>query len=157
MGSFPKITEDGKAAIISIEGTDALLGKVDGLTLTGAVTLMLGNEVAKTGPVEMEAKGSEPKQFPGFTIMTGGTDVSAKWQNKGDPEVQVTIEGNLDAIIEVKATQGGKALKSSGSFFDDSWKTIQFGGSIEGKVTIEVTYWKDLKALKVPFTVALKP
>ena len=64
MGSFPKITEDGKAAIISIEGTDALLGKVDGLTLTGAVTLMLGNEVVLPGSPALAAAPAEASPRP---------------------------------------------------------------------------------------------
>lgn len=155
MGSFPKINDAGTVAIFSIEGPDNLLGKVDGVTLNGAITLLLGSEVAKATTGELEAKGSKPQQFPGFTVKTGRAGNAVRMGS--DDDLNVTIEGNLGAIIEVKASQGGAELKSSSSSSSGTWKTYDFAGKPEGAVIVTVSYWKDLTEQVVPLTVALKP
>jgi hypothetical protein len=159
MGSFPKVTEDGKVAIFSIEGPDNLLGRVDGVTLTGSITLLLGSEVGTAATGEIDAKASKPVQFPGFTVKTGhAASVIHMLGGGGDDQgISVTVEGNLGAIIEVKASQGGAALESSSSSSNDTWRTYDFSGKPAGTVAVTVTYWKDLKEQVLPLQVALKP
>ena len=74
-GSFPKVSDDANLASFSIELWGDLMGKIEGGTLEGSVTMFAGGETDK-GDGTL-SKGAKPVEIGPFKVSIGKPGVSA--------------------------------------------------------------------------------
>jgi hypothetical protein len=159
--TWPKFSQDGKAALIEING--------------GAVPGDGAREVKAKGTMVFTA-ASEKKTFTqtgvqlkaGVMIEAGPIPFKITKTGKpdwGDEPLQITLEAkqDTDRVASVRFLDGGgNEIESSGA----GSSSMRFGDSVTietsynlGKrvdaVTVEITYWMDMKAIEVPFDVTV--
>ncbi|MHC4091528.1 MAG: hypothetical protein ACYSVY_14860 [Planctomycetota bacterium] len=156
---MPSFSEDGKAAIVEITGGGV---PTRGASQVRAEGTMVFNAASKTEThkqtdVALE-RGAKIKAGPiPFTIKKVG---KPDW---GEEPLQITLETNqaTDTIASVRFLDDkGKEIKSSaagGSRMSlGSQVQIEKNYNLQEKVvsvTVEITYWTDMRPLEVPFNV----
>jgi hypothetical protein len=156
MGSFPEVNEEGTKAVFSIEGAADLLGRSDGLKVTGSITLLLGSEVIEGKSEPLPAAGPGSATINGFTVTTGKPAEGMSFFGNSDDQTSVVVKGPLDSIVSFAVTRDGNELDQGGSMGGDDNRTYFFDGKPEGQLVVTIRSWKDLKEQVVPIAVTLK-
>ena len=160
-GSFPKISEDGKAAMIEISG--------GGVPAAGAMSLETKGTMIFQTASEKKAVRSKPFEFKKGTPVTVG-DIEMKVNSVDKPNF-----GDNAVQIEFQTSNKGITMLAGVKFFDASGKELEsesagsssmgFGNkytygrgfslkkAVTGKVIVEFDMWTDLKEVKVPFSI----
>ncbi len=146
IGSFPKASEDGKYASFTIEGQDALIGRVDQLALTGTIVVKVGGELVTTASTPL-SPGDAAVTLAGFTVSVDKSE-GKKGMFGGDGQ-GVTVSGPLDDIAEITLTADGKKVDSQGWSGGGDNRTYNFAKTA-GKLVVTLKTWKDLKEVTVP-------
>jgi len=157
LGSFPKRSEDGKLLMVEVEGKKYPAAGSSELSLTGVVTVLMGQETKshKTGvmkwskgaliglPEELSLKIREAKK-PEW----GEDPWSVDLELPSPPEVVKAIRF-LDAEgAEIESSKSGSA--SFGGFGKRTYTaTYSLKKAVE-EVVIEVEVYTDLEKVKVP-------
>lgn len=150
-GSFPKISEDGKAAMVTVEGTERPAAGASTITVKGkvGVTMATKKETVKGGKVAAKAK-----------LVCGTLNLTVQELEKSGSGVSVELQApeSLDQIAEIRwLDAAGKALEadrngSSRMGFGNKM-TYSQSWSVKGTpATIEFVRWTDMKAVSVPFS-----
>jgi len=156
-GSFPQVSKDGKAAIIELSAK-RLPGK-------GARELRAKGSLAfKTGTQKKTAVEKAVALKKGTTFSVGPIEITIKQTGKpqwGDEPLEVTFEMGKagDSLAGVRFLDDkGTPIKSSAS----SSASMRLAGMVKlnksyrlarqvETATVEVTYWTDMKTVRVPF------
>jgi hypothetical protein len=149
-GSFPKISEDGKAGVLTVEGTVPPAAGAAKVTLKGKVGVRMATkkETVKGGAVSEGAK-----------LTCGAISITAKGLKKsgGDTNLELTSAESLEGIVEINwLDAAGKKLEAdrqgSGRMGIGKAVTYSQSWSIQGTpATVEFVTWTDLKTVEVPF------
>lgn len=154
-GLFPKTTDDGMFGIFTIEVSENVFGKTDGLSVTGSIIALSGSDrqIKKAIFKLSEAKAED----------IGGLKVSLVGAKKGK-EVEagvnpffgggggfgVEVAGDITKVAEVVMLDGTTKLDAQGSSWSGSQRTWNFAKPAGDSVTVEITYWNKLAAVTVP-------
>ncbi|MAE67691.1 MAG: hypothetical protein CMJ18_25840 [Phycisphaeraceae bacterium] len=157
LGMFPSFSEDGKAALIEINGPATPARGATSISAEGALTFRVATRKKTFSQSNVAlAAGTQIKAGP-FTFKlteTGKPD----W---GEEPLQITLEAKQDlgALAEVRFKDAdGKLIesKSGGSMRSSSFGnvTVQSAYRLARKVesvTFEIDVWADMRTVKVPF------
>jgi len=150
MGSFPKVSDDGKFAVFEVDGTENEFGRADQIKISGAVTML-------TSTKRSEAKGEldlslQRKVALGpFQASVGAGGIFGNLIASGSSQTPVLVDGDLSKLIDVKLFDGATELKHDMTSSSGSQKVYYFHKGESQKPTIVVSYWEDLKEVVVPF------
>ncbi len=155
-GSFPGISQDGKAAMFTVEGTIAPAAGATKVTVKGKVSLQVATtkETVKGGAV---TKGGK------LTFKTLAMTLKKVEKQGSDTRVEVESPQSMNAIVEVNwLDAAGKKLEGeaggSGSFGFGGKTTFSREWTVKGTpASVEFVGWTDMKSVSVPFdtTVAI--
>lgn len=149
-GSFPKISQDGKAGLITVEGTVPPAAGAAKVTLKGKVSVRMATqkETVKAGAVSEGAK---------LTCGTLTMEVKSLKKSSGETELELTAPASMESITEIHwLDAAGKKLEAdrqgSGRMGFGGKVTYSQSWEIKGTpATVEFVVWKDLKTVEVPF------
>ena len=155
MGSFPKVTEDGKRAFLSLESSENVFGSAEALQIKGRITVLTSSKVETLSTKELEFGKSESQKVGPFTV-TANPKAESTFNLGGDDKAsKIKVQGPLDSISNISFVVDGKDEKNKGWFgFDDS-KTYSIGIANVNKVVVKINYWVDLKEKAIPFEIKL--
>lgn len=150
-GSFSSVSEDGKAAVFTVEGTVQPAPALQKVTAKGTVAVKVATkkETVKGGAVKEKA-----------ALTCGTQKVTVKEFSTSDGETSVTLESkeSFESIVEVKwLDAAGKPLKSEngggGSFGFNGNMTYSKTMNVKGTpASVEFVKWTDMKTVQVPFS-----
>ncbi len=146
MGSFPKASEDGKYASFTVEGQDALIGRMDQLTLAGTIVVKIGGELVTSASTPL-SPGDAAVTLAGFTVSVDKSE-GKKGMFGGDGQ-GITVTGPLADIAEIAVTVDNKKINSQGWSGSGDGRTYNFAKAT-GKFVVTLKTWKDLKEVTVP-------
>jgi hypothetical protein len=152
-GSFPKTTDDGKFGIFTIEVSENVFGKTDGLSVSGTIVALSGSD--------RQTKKTAFKLGEAKTEDVGGLKVSLVGAKKGKEDAGansffggggfgVQVAGDITKVAEVVLLEGTTKLDSQGSSWSGSERTWNFAKPTGDSVTVEITYWNKMAAVTVP-------
>jgi hypothetical protein len=153
-GSFPKISNDGKAAIVTVEGTEVPAAGASIVQLKGkvGVTMATKKETVKGGKVAADGK-----------LACGSLSLTVKRLDKSGSDMSVELETSesTEQIAEMRwLDAAGKVLEAK----RESTSQMGFGGKVTyseswnvkgSPATVEFVRWTDLKAVSVPFSLEI--
>lgn len=140
-GSFPKTTDDGRFGIFTIEVSENVFGKTDGLSITGTIIALSGSD-RQTKKLAMKVGESAGQEVGGLKVVLTG--------DKSDPDdfgVQVT--GDIAKVAEITVLDGDSKLTSRGSSWSGTQRTWNFAKPAGATVTVEFTWWNKLTPVSV--------
>ncbi|MBA2480504.1 MAG: hypothetical protein H0V44_07565 [Planctomycetes bacterium] len=147
MMSFPKAADDGKFGVFQVECSDNQFGKVEQLAITGRVIALTGTKSTK-GTVELALDDKAPQTLGIYKV----SPASGKPIFGGDGSgMGITVSGELDRIIAITASEGGKELERSGSAGSDHERTYSFAKAAGKTVSLTITWWEDRTERPVSF------
>lgn len=149
-GSFPKISADGKAGIITVEGTVPPAAGAAKVTLKGKVGVRMATkkETVKAGAVTEGAK---------LTCGALTIEVKSLKKSSGETQIELTAPGSMESITEINwLDAAGKKLEAdrqgSGRMGFGNKVTYSQSWGVKGTpATVEFVIWADLKTVEVPF------
>lgn len=157
MGSFPKVTEDGKRAFFSLESSENVFGSAEALQIKGQISVMTSSKSETVSTKELEFGKNESQKVGLFTVTANPKAEGTINLGGGDDKAsKIKVQGPLDSISNISFAVDGKEEKNKGWFgFDDS-KTYSLGIANVNKVVVKIIYWTDLKEKPIPFEITLR-
>ena len=159
IGPFAKVSKDGKACLLSVEGKSVPAAGAKSLQLEGTIVVIVGKgkEAAKEN-VEFRKGATFKLAAIGFKIDSVGKP------DFGDAAMQIqlsTKEGSKVASVrfldaggkEIDAKPAGSSAMTFGDDTSYSWN-YDFKQEIKA-ATIEVTLWKGVASLDIPVKAAV--
>jgi len=159
-GSFPKVVNDGKGILFTVKSAVA---PAPGTRLVG----LSGNIALITGSTQETVKAKDVSLNVGTKFKLGAFDFEISKVGKpewGDAPLAVTFKltKKLDGVIgfafhaadgaEIESSEGGSSSMSMGAMVQVE-KSFNFKKQVAGPVTVSMTYWTDMKNVKVPFRI----
>jgi hypothetical protein len=141
LGSFPKVTDDGKYASFALESKINQFGKVDSLSLKGTITVFVASKHKEDG-VEMSV---------GATNSVGPFSVEVTPNKFRSNRISVNVMAPYENVIDVKIMDGDKELKSKSSSWNPKSKNYSFDKPKSEKFMLKISYWLDMKERNLPF------
>ena len=142
MGSFPKIGEKGEYGAFSIEIKEKAFGKIDGLKISGSLTVLMGDKVLE--------KTTSPGDLTKLNDEVGGLKIAYSI-NKFNKKGGISVEGDLSKVVSVTLIDAkGKELESNGSMTWDNKKTYDFR-NIPKNGQLKISYWNSMVPKEVKF------
>lgn len=155
--SFDSVSADGKAVLVELNGGGIPAKGAKSITAKGTMAIRAGKSQksykAENVPVKMDAK-VEAGDIPMVITTVGKPD----W---GDNPLRISLQATQDVSniarirfldadgTEIESSQSGRMSMSS---FDSVQVTTDYDLAKKVEtVTVEVTYWTDLRTLKIPF------
>jgi hypothetical protein len=157
-GSFPKVSDDGKGLLFTVKSPVLPAAGTRLVGVAGRLALLTGTTQATA-----EAKAVDLKEGTAFTL--GSYDFEVKKVGKpdwGDDAMAVTLKTSreLEGVIEftflagdgseLESSEAGSSTMRFGNMVSVD-KTFNFKQEVTTPVTISMTYWADMKRVKVPF------
>lgn len=150
-GSFPKITDDGKYGIFSIEISENAFGKTDGLLVNGSVVALTGSD-RQTKKFTFKLSEAKVEEVGGLKIsLTGAKKSTEKEGFFGGGGFGVQVSGDIAKVAEVGMSEGETKIDRQGSHWSGSQRTWNFAKPAGDTVSVEITWWNKL----APVTVSL--
>ncbi len=153
-GSFPKATDDGKYGIFSIEISENVFGKTDGLKVVGSIVALSGSDrqtkkvVLKLSEEKTEAAGSLKLSLIGAKKTKDAGGATNGFFGGGEFGVQVV--GDINQVAEITLSEGDHKLDAQGSSWSGTQRTWNFSRPTGDSVTVELSWWNKLTAVTVP-------
>jgi hypothetical protein len=148
-GSFPKVSEDGKHGVFSVEVEENQFGKLENLSIKGTITVLTGSQ-RKEQSVELSVADKQKKKVGPFSVAIASGGGSLMGMGSSDKTIGVELTGPLESIIEIKLLDGAHELNSEGWMSDGSSKTFSFSKPRNTTVSVSINHWTDLKEEEVP-------
>ncbi|HIG84400.1 MAG TPA: hypothetical protein EYG40_02555 [Verrucomicrobia bacterium] len=161
-GSFPKVSKDGKSAMIEIKGAAVPNAKAGKVIAKGTLVVYTGSKTEK-----IKSQPFEPKK--GTNLKVGDIELTVTKAGKpsfGNDPLELEFETKNKAITMVAGVKfydaAGKEIESHGTGsssmgFNKNFTYGQSYGlkkSVAEKVVLEFEVWTDLAEKKIPFSVA---
>ena len=153
MGSFPKVAEDGSAALVEVEVRARPSAGAASVTVQGSVSMTL-------------AAGSKPVRAAGVRLETGQTfKVGATTMTVGEAKVEdestkITFGLPRSVLITIREVRFFDAKNApiesrrTGSGYFNEKATLEFDAKTKDKTaTVEFELWQNSRVVKVPFNV----
>ena len=142
MGSFPKVGEKGEFGSFSFTVSENIMGKADGLKISGSIKVFLGDKVLE--------KTTSPGDLKLLKDTVAGIEVSYS-ENKFGGSAGIKVKGNLNKIVSVMILdEKGKEIKSNGWSGWDDQKTYNFQ-KLPEVGQLKLMYWNELVEQEVQF------
>lgn len=148
-GSFPKTTDDGKFGIFTIEVSENIFGKTDGLSVNGTIVALSGSD-RQTKKTAFKLSEAKVEDVGGLKVSLVGAKKEAAGNSFFGGGFGVLIDGDITKVAEVVLLEGTTKLDSQGSTWSGSQRTWNFAKPAGDNVTVEVTYWNKLATVTVP-------
>ena len=154
-GSFPKTTDDGKFGVFTIEVSESVFGKTDGLSVIGTIVALSGSD-RQTKKAAFKLSETKTEDIGGLKVSLIGTkkgkdaEVGPKPFFGGGGGFGVVVAGDITKVAEVVLLEGTTKLDSQGSSWSGSERTWNFAKPAGDSVTVEITYWNKMAAVTVP-------
>lgn len=160
-GSFPRISEDGKAAMVTISGPGVPTEKSNKIGAKGTLVAQLGSQskTFQSDPVELKQ---------GVSLAINGIEFKISKIGKpgfGNEPLEIGLQSSNKALTTLKGVKffdaDGNEMesKSGGSSSMGFLGNMTYGENyrltktLSGKTVIEFEIWTDLKEVKVPFSI----
>lgn len=140
LGSFPKVSEDGKYALFSVASKSNQFGKVDSLEIKGSITLF---SASKNEKKTLEAT-------IGTTQKIGPLNIAVSQDKYRRSRIVVDVS-NAYALIDLKLIDGDKEYKAKSSSWRKQSKKYKFEKPKNTTFTLKVSYWIEMKEVIIPF------
>jgi len=140
LGSFPKVSDDGKYALFSVASKSNQFGKVDSLELKGSITLF---SASKNEKKSLEAT-------IGTTQKIGPLSITVSQDKYKDSRIVVDVS-NAHALIDLKLIDGDKEYKAKNSSWRKQSRHYKFEKPKNTTFTLKASYWIEMKELSIPF------
>ncbi len=153
VGSFPKISEDGSAALVEVEVRGRPSAGAASVTVQGslAMTLATGSKPVRAAAVRLET---------GQTFKVGTTALTVGETTTEEESTKVTFglpRSLLNTIREVRFFDAKNAAiesRRTGSGYFNEKAQLEFDVKTKSRtVTVEFELWQNSRAAKVPFNV----
>jgi hypothetical protein len=161
-GSFPKISEDGRSALLEISGGGVPAPGSSTVNAKGTLVFQMASQkkAIKSAPFELKK---------GTPVKVG--DIELKVQSAGKPSfgedaLEVEFQTGDKAVTMLAGVKfydaAGKELESQGAGsssmgFGNKYtygRSYSLKEAVKGKVVLEFEVWTDLKEAKLPFSIA---
>jgi len=160
-GSFPKVSEDGKMALVEINAVGVPAKGADKVTAKGTLVIHTASKkkTVKSMPIELK-KGTK------FTL--GGIELKITKAGKpdfGDDPLAVQFQTSNKAIqmlagvkfydssgTEIESEESGSSSMGFGKKFTYG-EDYDLKKAVTGKVIVEFEVWTDLKESEIPFDI----
>lgn len=146
--SFPKISDDGTVGSFGVEIRGDLMGRLEGATLEGTITVRTGAETEEAQ--KSLTLGGDSEKFGELAISAESSEGFG-----GTPSLSVEVKGDHESIVEIKAIAEGKELDSNGASWSGQQKTYNFEATDAEEIEVKVSYWTNLKEIEVPFSLVV--
>ncbi len=158
MGSFPKVSDDGKKATFSIESDEDVFGSAESMQIRGKITMVSSTKSETLTSKELDATKNESQKTGNFTVTANPkADADGMMVDMGgnDKSLKVSVQGPMESISNISFVVDGKESKSNGWFGMDNSRTYTLEATKGNKVTVKISYWADMKDTPVPFDIKL--
>ena len=154
-GSFPKVSEDGSAALVEVEVRARPSAGASSLQVTGSVAMTSSNGTKATRIANVRL---EPER----KMKVGAATISVKSVTPGDESTEVSLalaRSTMNSIRQVNFFDAkGESIESrrtgSGYMNDDAEMSFNLKGN-QKLVAVEYEVWQNLKTVKVPFNLTV--
>jgi hypothetical protein len=161
-GMMTKISSDGKAALIEINGNELPAKEAREIRISGTLVFTAATKTKAYQQADVPVKEGTQINAGPIPLKITGTG-KPEW---GDEPLQITLEARQDlqglASIrfldsdgkEIEAADAGRSRMSFGNQVQEE-RSYNLKRKVD-KVTVEVTYWTDKQELKVPMEVVAR-
>lgn len=153
----------GKYGFFRLVSDERLFGEIGGLQVQGAITLVVadGSETIRSEPLDLTKVGKtslgEFKITLAGEVQPGPSLFDGLARAFGAPQdsthLAFSVDGNLDTIANIDVRMGNKKLLWRSSSQSGNHAEYAYQKAGDGNGVIEITYWKDLREVRVPFGV----
>lgn len=152
MGSFPEASDDGAFAFFTLECDEPAFGQVEGLAISGTITVLTASDLATVETKAHELKGKAADQAGEFTV-TYGAGGGMSFGNGEDAGPSITLTGPLAKITKVMLVVDGAETKSNSNWGAQGTDSRTYGFEKVAGTTgsVRISYWKDLRETPVAF------
>jgi hypothetical protein len=153
VGSFPKVAEDGSAALVEVEVRARPSAGAASVTVQGSVsmTLAAGSKPVRAAGVRLET---------GQTFKVGTTTMTIGEAKVEDESTKITFGLPRSVLITIREVRFFDAKNTpiesrrTGSGYFNEKATLEFDAKTKDKTaTVEFELWQNSRIVKVPFNV----
>lgn len=157
LGSFPKVTDDGKYVIFSIESKRNIWNQTGRLNISGHITAFTSSDRVDS-EFTLNLQSKEPLKINEFTVINAlnekvdkSDDSKAFFQAMlaNSDSINVKVSGPINKIIKIDAYNKDEKLDDQGSSSDEVSKVFMFKKTAINEVRLKISYWKEFKEVKV--------
>ena len=161
IGSFPRISDDGKAAVVEIQG--------GAIPAKGSVKLQAKGMLKVTVASDKKSIKSKPVKVGKDAVVKIGENYQFTMKKVGKPnfgdnvlQIDLEIKKRIDEVADIKFyTADGKPIEAKGAGsssggFGNNWtvtKSFSFAKK-HASIIVELDYWSKKKILAVPFDIS---
>jgi hypothetical protein len=148
LDSFPKVSDDGKYGVFSIECSADVFGKTDRLSMSGTLVALTGSDRKEADLAFDPAKPSNVDAGP-LKIAFGakGMRFGGAAETYG-----IQVSGPLVAIASIEVRDGDAKLESQGWSGSGATRTYNFAMPKTATPKLKLSYWGTSARVKVEFT-----
>lgn len=162
IGSFPKVSEDGKYGVFEILINHPVFGQLQKIKAAGTIDLLTSNSLATPadtkvdfskpfsiviGPYTLSNHHQQPdpqgSNTIGNTIAKGLADMFSP--NSSQTNYSIHMLGDRDALVSIEIIDGNNIIKTTSSSWGGELKTFYFDKPKQAAGSIRIKYWKDIK------------
>jgi hypothetical protein len=147
LGSFPKVSDDGRFAVFTIDCSAQAFGQVEQLSIEGSVAVMTGSD-RRTEELAFDPEKPSKATVGPLTIDFGAKD-DMPMMGGG---YGISVTGPREIISSIEIMDGGKRLKRRGSSYSNNVCTYQFDRPTNPAPKLQLAWWGKTGE----FTLALK-
>jgi hypothetical protein len=152
LGYRTNLTPDRKYGVFCVNVTGSQFGKVEKLEVKGHVVALIGSR-REEKTIEVKATGENPLQVGPFTIKIKQEGKARRESGLDEPKpIQVTIAGPQSHMIDEIFKDGNEEIHWPSSFGSAERRVYSLAKPKRGKLTLTLSYWLDLKEVKVPLS-----
>jgi hypothetical protein len=162
VGNLPPGTEQGKYGYFQLVSDEDLLETIDKVRVRGSIVVVIasGIETIETAPIDLTKRDKlelgkfkitfrgeaapEPNPLAGLAKAFGEPDE--------DAHVALTVQGDVDEIAGLEVKVDGKSLNWRSRFTTDSQADYSFAKGGNNKGIVQISVWKDLREVRIPFS-----
>ena len=162
-GSYDNPTMHKKFGTFTIAVSENVMGKTDGLNVSGSIVALIGKRDTKK--IAFNLSEAKAEIIDGLRISLGGTDTMveamARMEKRAKigPLFGVTIAGEVNKVLNVVLRNGvtGEAYRENQQIHGGKGlhpkyteRTWFFSKPTVDEVTVELTYWNTLEEVTIP-------
>lgn len=147
LDSFPKVSDDGKYGVFSIECSADVFGQTDRVSMSGSLVALTGSDRKEVDLAFDPAKPSNADAGP-LKIAFGAKGMRF---GGGAETYGIQISGPLAAIASIEVRDGDAKLESQGWGGSGDSRTYNFAKPTTATPKLKLSYWGTSARVKVDF------
>lgn len=150
LGSFPKVTEDGRCGVFELECSEAAFGSVESLAVAGSVVALTGSDLQHQ-EVAFAVDTPSEATVGSFAISFGSLEDRAKsgLVGGGKDGYLIRIMGNKAAIANLAIVDGEQRIKPTFSSGGGGRNVYGFAKPAKNAARLAISYWKNVQEVQV--------